>query len=133
MDNSYPDTTLSSQGEPVTILQGILGKVEFIASRIEQWSTTPPDSVAAGWAPLILEHTRIIQSDLKNALEKLKPPMPPSESSGVPAAGMSLEQVERILIAETLRINNGNRERTAAMLKIGSRTLYRKLNEYGIE
>ena len=32
----------------------------------------------------------------------------------------------------TLRMYAGNREKTAKALKIGARTLYRKLNEYGL-
>ena len=47
-------------------------------------------------------------------------------------AGTSLEQLERQAIRETLKLTGGNRERTAAMLGIGERTLYRKLKEYGL-
>lgn len=47
-------------------------------------------------------------------------------------AGTSLEQLERQAIRETLKLTSGNREQTAKMLGIGERTLYRKLNEYGL-
>lgn len=47
-------------------------------------------------------------------------------------AGMKLDDVERESIRQTLAMNNGNREKTARMLGIGERTLYRKLNEYGL-
>ncbi len=47
-------------------------------------------------------------------------------------AGSSLEQLERQAIRETLKLTGGNREQTAKMLGIGERTLYRKLNEYGL-
>jgi two-component system response regulator HydG len=47
-------------------------------------------------------------------------------------AGMKLDDVERECIRQTLSMNNGNREKTARMLGIGERTLYRKLNEYGL-
>ncbi len=47
-------------------------------------------------------------------------------------AGTSLEQLERQAIRETLKLTGGNREQAAKMLGIGERTLYRKLNEYGL-
>ncbi len=47
-------------------------------------------------------------------------------------AGTSLEQLERQAIRETLKLTAGNREQASKMLGIGERTLYRKLNEYGL-
>lgn len=44
--------------------------------------------------------------------------------------GQSMEQIERWAILETLRLANGNREEAARLLKIGARTLYRKIKEY---
>ena len=44
--------------------------------------------------------------------------------------GQSMEQIERWAIQETLRLANGNREEAARLLKIGARTLYRKIKEY---
>ncbi|MBE7492454.1 MAG: sigma-54-dependent Fis family transcriptional regulator [Planctomycetes bacterium] len=46
--------------------------------------------------------------------------------------GMTMEQIEREVIRQTLKANEGNRERTARMLAIGERTLYRKIKEYGL-
>ncbi|MBP6875076.1 MAG: sigma-54-dependent Fis family transcriptional regulator [Candidatus Eisenbacteria bacterium] len=46
-------------------------------------------------------------------------------------AGTSLEEMERRLIEETLRLTRGNRERAAEMLGMGVRTLYRKIKEGG--
>jgi DNA-binding NtrC family response regulator len=46
--------------------------------------------------------------------------------------GLSLEEAEKIIILENLRSNNGNKSRTADILKIGRKTLHRKLNEYGL-
>ena len=48
-------------------------------------------------------------------------------------AGMSLEQIEKQAIRNTLRLTEGNREKAASMLGIGERTLYRKLKEYGLK
>jgi len=47
-------------------------------------------------------------------------------------AGQPIEQVEKLHIARTLEMVNGNRERAAEMLGIGERTLYRKLQKYDL-
>ncbi|MEM6855903.1 MAG: sigma-54 dependent transcriptional regulator, partial [Planctomycetota bacterium] len=47
--------------------------------------------------------------------------------------GMSLDQLEKQAIRDTLRTTSGNREQAAKMLGIGERTLYRKLKEYGLK
>jgi DNA-binding NtrC family response regulator len=44
----------------------------------------------------------------------------------------SLEEVEKEHILEALKLNDGNRTHTAAQLRIGSATLYRKLKRYGL-
>ena len=41
--------------------------------------------------------------------------------------GRKLEEVERLVIAETLKLTGGNREQAAELLGIGERTLYRKI------
>ncbi|HDN60027.1 MAG: sigma-54-dependent Fis family transcriptional regulator [Candidatus Neomarinimicrobiota bacterium] len=46
---------------------------------------------------------------------------------------VSLEDVERELIEETLRKFNFQKRKTANVLKISERTLYRKIKEYGLE
>jgi DNA-binding NtrC family response regulator len=48
------------------------------------------------------------------------------------AVGMTVEEAERQLIVATLRHVGHDKPRAAAMLGIGLRTLYRKINEYGI-
>jgi DNA-binding NtrC family response regulator len=48
-------------------------------------------------------------------------------------AGSSLAEAEKILIRETLAAQNGNKSRTAEVLGIGRKTLYQKIDEYGIE
>jgi two-component system response regulator HydG len=45
-------------------------------------------------------------------------------------AGMSMEESEIELIRNTLKMTKGNREEAARILKIGERTLYRKLKQY---
>lgn len=46
--------------------------------------------------------------------------------------GISLEDAEKMIILENLESNNGNKTKTADILRIGRKTLHRKLNEYGL-
>ncbi len=47
-------------------------------------------------------------------------------------AGRTLSEVERDLIEANLALTGGNRQKTAKLMGIGERTLYRKLREYGL-
>jgi len=76
---------------------------------------------------------RLTAQDLPRALQSSAPLAPITISKGDTAlVGMSMEQIEREAIRNTLRATEGNRERTAKLLGIGERTLYRKLKEYGL-
>jgi len=55
-----------------------------------------------------------------------------SRGAAADLTGRSLAEVERDLIRENLKAFGGNRERTAKVLGIGERTLYRKIKEYGL-
>ncbi len=58
----------------------------------------------------------------------------PAETENVPAlTGISLAQMEKTLITNTLKSVEGNRTLAAKILGISERTLYRKIDEYGIE
>jgi DNA-binding NtrC family response regulator len=46
--------------------------------------------------------------------------------------GISIEQAEKELIRNTLKLVNGNREQASKILGIGERTLYRKIKEYDL-
>ena len=46
--------------------------------------------------------------------------------------GKSMNDIEGLFIAETLKVTGGNREEAAQMLGIGQRTLYRKIKEFGL-
>ena len=69
--------------------------------------------------------------DLKHLPEDLR--MTPVEDHclRIPV-GMSLADVERELIVATLRANDNHRAKTARILGIGRKTLYRRLEEYGL-
>jgi DNA-binding NtrC family response regulator len=65
--------------------------------------------------------------------------LPPNVSSSgeerdvrVPV-GSTLEEAEKILIRETLVAQGGNKSKTAEILGIGRKTLYQKIEEYGLE
>jgi DNA-binding NtrC family response regulator len=47
-------------------------------------------------------------------------------------AGIPLDQAEKEIIRNTLKMTNGNREQAAKLLGIGERTLYRKIKEYDL-
>ncbi len=47
-------------------------------------------------------------------------------------AGLSMNDMEKLHIMNTLKMTGGNREKAAKILGIGARTLYRKLKEYGL-
>ncbi|MCB1307505.1 MAG: sigma-54-dependent Fis family transcriptional regulator [Leptospiraceae bacterium] len=47
-------------------------------------------------------------------------------------AGISLEDYERAIIARNLQLHGGNREKTAQVLGISERTLYRKIKDYDL-
>lgn len=48
-------------------------------------------------------------------------------------AGITIDEAERELIKSTLATVGGNREEASKMLGIGERTLYRKLDRYGLK
>ena len=61
-----------------------------------------------------------------------EPAVEPGEQSLAGLVGRTLEEVEKMFVAETLRLSGGNRELAASKLGIGERTLYRKIKEFGI-
>ncbi len=56
----------------------------------------------------------------------------PTTSSLTALVGKPIAEIERLFVAETLRMTAGNREEAAKMLGIGERTLYRKIKEFGL-
>ncbi len=65
--------------------------------------------------------------------EIYRPPQDAASQQFGQLAGISLEDAEKELIRNTLKMVSGNREQAATILGIGERTLYRKIKEYGIE
>ncbi len=57
----------------------------------------------------------------------------PAEEQSPSLAGMTLQAMERLLIADALRRNDGNRAAAARQLGINPSTLFRKIKSLGIE
>jgi DNA-binding NtrC family response regulator len=58
--------------------------------------------------------------------------LPGPSASPASLAGVSLNELEKKAIADTLARTQGNREKAAKILGIGERTLYRKIREYNL-
>jgi two-component system response regulator HydG len=81
-----------------------------------------------------LERMVVLTPGSKLGIESLPPEIRPSGGEVVGGmnnlVGISIEQAEKELIRNTLKLVNGNREQAAKVLGIGERTLYRKIKEY---
>ncbi len=107
-------------------LKGILERSFLLCEPNEKFSLNIYDKKKQ----IIGSEEIITTSELKDknsnsAEEKLN-----SSSSFVLPLGLSLEEVEKMYLEETLKRNRNNKSQTAADLKIGLRTLYRKLDKY---
>jgi DNA-binding NtrC family response regulator len=74
---------------------------------------------------------------ISNSISPMEAPEPVQEAvsddSVVYRPGMTMQDLEREAIAAALREVGGNRRKAAHLLRIGERTLYRKIKDYGIE
>jgi DNA-binding NtrC family response regulator len=66
--------------------------------------------------------------DLPERIRGSRDIVPVGGAGGI--VGLSMAQMERLMIQKALEATGGNREQAAKMLGIGIRTLYRKLKEY---
>jgi len=99
--------------------------------------------VPTGRTPEAAEHQLIIQAliSIKEEIgflrqfvvENLKPDIGFSGRLPEQKESLNLSENEKSLIIQTLRQVNGNRKKAAAILGIGERTLYRKINKYGLK
>ena len=88
----------------------------------------------------VVESMVVVDCDETLDVDDLPLELAPLDGTPAPAAepqaglsalvGRPLEEVERILIGETLKLTGGNREQAAELLGIGERTLYRKIKEF---
>lgn len=80
------------------------------------------------------ENVKEAKHEKVQSLIKYEPPVEKTvEITDVKSAPTSLEQAEKETIEAALKRNNGNKKATADQLNISQRTLYRKINELGIE
>jgi len=81
---------------------------------------------------VVLDHDgRLGEADLPMALQIQPPVDVATQGGGYALEGKSLEEVENDLIRVTLDAFHGNRQKAAARLGIGERTLYRKIKDLG--
>ena len=82
--------------------------------------------------------TRVSQNDPEEAVQEFAEFVPAEEthygaSAGTATESLSLEHHEKEMIIKALETHRGKRKDAAKALGISERTLYRKINEYGIE
>lgn len=70
--------------------------------------------------------------DLPPELAEVDEPVPYVGDGPMHLVGKSMDEIEKWAIEQTLKLTNANREETARILGIGARTLYRKLDKYGL-
>jgi two-component system response regulator HydG len=84
----------------------------------------------------IVERMVVLSSAPTLGIETLPPEIRPIVGESVGGmnnlVGIRIDQAERELIRNTLKLVNGNREHAAKILGIGERTLYRKIKEYDL-
>jgi len=82
---------------------------------------------------VVLAHSGVLGvEDMPDSVRGPGPGPGRGPAGGYDLAGRSIHEVEKALIEVNLALCEGNREKTAKILGMGERTLYRKLKEYGI-
>ena len=74
------------------------------------------------------------QLDIRDIPPEIHQPrqLAPGSRPSADLAGLSLDELEKQAIIDTLAKTNNNREQAAKILGIGERTLYRKIKEYNL-
>jgi len=83
-----------------------------------------------------IENMVVLSPGKRLVAESLPPEIRPSGGAslrgGAGLAGLTMNEIEKEAIVQTLKSTNGNREQAAKLLGMGERTLYRKIKEYGL-
>ncbi len=85
----------------------------------------------------VIERMVVLSSGNTLTVDSLPPEMRPA-TPNPPVSGMdglvgiSMVEAEKVLIRNTLKLTNGNREQAAKILGMGERTLYRKIKDYDL-
>lgn len=140
---------ITLQSPPLRVRQNDIPLlVEHFIGEISLKEGRPPRSVSTEALQLLENHSwpgnvRELQNIIERACtievggaigaESIRPWLQNEgrDEANVEGVGMTLREMERKLIESTFARCNGNRERTAQILKIGLRTLSGKLREYG--
>ncbi len=85
-----------------------------------------------------VENMVVLSNDKRLGVSALPPDLRPKVGTETIGGmnnlvGISIEQAEKELIRNTLKMVSGNREQAAKILGIGERTLYRKIKEYDLQ
>jgi two-component system response regulator HydG len=142
-----PDLTERAQDIPLLIEHFIKQMSKKHAKPVSGISTAARRRLLAyEWPGNVRQLRNIIESmvvvDFDGVLDADDLPSELSETSEQPVeptaggleslVGKPLEEIEKLFIAETLRMTGANREEAAKMLGIGERTLYRKIKDFGL-
>jgi len=80
---------------------------------------------------VMCDHDRLDVQDIPLEIHRPRQLVADSRTPGA-LAGVSLNELEKQAIVDTLKKTNNNREKAAKILGIGERTLYRKIKEYNL-
>ena len=80
---------------------------------------------------VMCDRDKIDMADIPPEIAK-RPQLTAGNKTSAGLAGVSLNELEKRAIIETLAKTEGNREKAAKILGIGERTLYRKIKEYNL-
>ncbi|MBX3466103.1 MAG: sigma-54-dependent Fis family transcriptional regulator [Planctomycetes bacterium] len=75
---------------------------------------------------------RLTARDLPRELRGAEPVEVGAPAAPIGLAGRPMDEIEKEAIRETLRLTDGNRKAAADLLQIGERTLYRKIEKFGL-
>jgi DNA-binding NtrC family response regulator len=81
---------------------------------------------------VIMAPGRLLTVDLLPDRLRSTPERPPTKPADRVGAGMTLREVERECLTQTLAATGGNKQATAQRLGISRRALYNKLRRYGL-
>jgi two-component system response regulator HydG len=70
--------------------------------------------------------------DIPPEIQQVRQLVPGQKATAANLAGVSLDELEKQAIVDTLAKTKNNREKAAKILGIGERTLYRKIKEYDL-
>jgi DNA-binding NtrC family response regulator len=111
------------------------GNVRELENVIERACVLAPADAAIDLAQLSLDMFDTVTPAAPTGVSPSVAPAPAAVTtppSPIVLPETTMDELERMAIEQTLAKYNGNRAQTARALKIGTKTLYRKIEKYGI-